>query len=148
MNWSIECKIVTSVLCQTCESNYFGSHTALDLDFFALDDFSTINFEPVAELKVEKDNFKEKTYLRNRQALQQALIGAANIDIDLQKELQTFFWSVDSNEDARLCFNEFRKVVEVDHIDMDDPHVLGLVSSLFKVSKTFHFTHKILLIRC
>ena len=138
--------MVSSVLCRTCKSNYLASHAALDLDFFALDDFSAINFEPVAELKAEKDDFKEKTYLRNRQALQQALIGAANIDVDLQKELQIFFWSVDSNEDARLSFDEFRKVVQVDHIDMEDPHVLALVSSLFKVSQTFLFANNILLI--
>jgi hypothetical protein len=110
-----------------------------------MDDFSTIDFEPVAELKAEKDDFKEKTYLRNRRSLQQTLIGAANIDIDLQKELQMFFWSVDSNEDARLSFTEFRKVVEVDHIDMDDPHVLGLVSSLFKVLQRF-IPHKNILL--
>ena len=114
--------------------NAFFSHAALDLDFFSIDDFTAINFEPLAELKIQKDSMKSKTYFRNRQALQQALINEANIDADLLEDLHKFFWSGDSNEDSRLTLAEFKKLIDVDHIDMDETHVHALVSSLFKVS--------------
>jgi hypothetical protein len=114
---------------------FFTSHAALDLDFFSIDDFTAINFEPLAELKIEKGNMKEKAYLRNRQGLQQALISVANIDSDLQDDLHKFFWSGDLNEDAGLNLAEFRKVIAVEHIDTDEPHVQALVASLFKVFK-------------
>ncbi len=114
---------------------YFLSHAALDLDFFSIDDFTCINFEPLAELKEEKDSLKEKTYLRNRQALQQALTSAANLDADMEDDLRKMFWSGDANKDSRLNLSEFRKIIEVDHIDMDETNVQALVSSLFKACK-------------
>ncbi len=115
--------------------NIFSSHAALDLDFFSIDDFTAINFEPLAELKIEKESIKSKTHFRNRQALQQALINEANIDADLLNDLHKFFWSGDSNEDSRLSLAEFKKLIDVDHIDLDETHVHALVSSLFKVSE-------------
>jgi hypothetical protein len=123
-------------------SNIFLSHAALDLDFFSIDDFTAINFEPLAELKLEKGNMKEKAYIRNRQGLQQALISAANIDSDLHDDLRKFFWSADMNEDARLTLLEFKKMIAVDRIDTDEPIVQALVASLFKVFKFQHFARK------
>ena len=96
--------------------NILASHAALDLDFFSIDDFTTINFEPLAELKVEKSSLKEKTHLRNRQALQQALSSAANIDADMEDDLHKLFWSGDANKDSRLTLAEFKKIIEA-HLD-------------------------------
>ena len=122
---------------------HFFSHAALDLDFFSIDDFTTINFEPLAELKVEKESLKEKSYLRNRQALQQALISAANVDSDLEDDLRKFFWSGDANQDSRLNLAEFRKIIQVDHIDMEEAHVQALVFSLFQVYKNRNHSHQL-----
>jgi hypothetical protein len=119
----------------------FASHAALDLDFFSIDDFTSINFEPLAELKVEKESLKEKSYLRNRQALQQALVSAANVDSDLEDDLRKFFWSGDANQDSRLNLAEFRKIIQVDRIDMEEAHVQALVSSLFQVHKSCKHLH-------
>jgi hypothetical protein len=121
-----------AILC--CLVIHLFSHAALDLEFFSIDDFTAINFEPLAELKIQKDSMKSKTHFRNRQALQQALINEANIDADLLEDLHKFFWSGDSNEDSRLTLAEFKKLIDVNHIDMDETHVHALVSSLFKVS--------------
>ena len=123
--------------------NIFASHAALDLDFFSIDDFTTINFEPLAELKVEKSSLKEKTHLRNRQALQQALSSAASLDTDMEDDLRKLFWSGDANKDSRLTLAEFKKIIEVDHIDMDEQHVQSLVSSLFKVHKNSNDLHRL-----
>ena len=54
---------------------------------------------------------------------------------DLLDDLHKFFWSGDLNEDAGLSLAEFRKVIAVEHIDTDEPHVQALVASLFKVFK-------------
>ena len=112
-----------------------ASHAALDLDYFSIDDFTAINFEPLAELKVEKNNMKQTVYKRNRHALQQTLISEANIDADMHDDLHKFFWSGDKNEDARLNLSEFRDLIAVDHIDMHEAQVTALVSSLFEVMK-------------
>ncbi len=120
----------------SCDLINFLSYAALDLDFFSIDDFTSINFEPLAELKVENESLKEKTYFRNRQALQQALTSAANLDADMEDDLHKLFWSGDANKDSRLNLSEFRKIISVDHIDMEETHVQALVASLFQVYKS------------
>ncbi len=90
---------------------------------------------------MEKESLKEKSYLRNRQALQQALVSAAHVDSDLEDDLRKFFWSGDANQDSRLSLEEFRKIIQVDHIDMEEAHVQALVFSLFQVYKSRNHSH-------
>ena len=92
---------------------------------------------------MEKESLKEKSYLRNRQALQQALISAANVDSDCEDDLRKFFWSGDANQDSRLNLAEFRKIIQVDHIDMEEAHVQALVFSLFQVYKNRNHSHQL-----
>ena len=50
-------------------------------------------------------------------------------------ERYSHFYKDFSNEDSRLSLAEFKKLIDVDHIDLDETHVHALVSSLFKVSE-------------